>query len=394
MRDSGELLATEADIRAFAAVARAEGQLALDTEFVWEKTYAPVPCLIQVATRERVALLDPIEGAAIEPIAELVADRAVEIVMHAPSADLLLFALRYDSLATNVFDTQTVGGFIGYGSSLAYDRMVERSTGTKLEHNETFSVWSRRPLTETQLAYAADDVRYLLPAADAMRDALSKTGRTSWAADELERRFGNPEAIVAAPERAYLKVSRRGRLTGRQLSCLRAVAAWRETEARRRDLPKEWVLKDASLIEVARQAPRDAEAIGKLRGLGSINGASLDALVAAVEAGVTGEPIAPAKDLPPGLARRINAAAALGTVLARVRCEAANIAPEVGASRSDIEAYTEAVVRDAVTDESLGSGWRHELLGAELRELIEGRVALVPMPEAPYVRTFPLQPTE
>lgn len=378
------------DARAFAEDARREGRLALDTEFVWERTYSPVPCLLQLATAERLAVLDPLaEGADVAPIAELVGDPGVQLVMHAPAGDLLLFATRYGVRASNVFDTQLAAGFVGHGISMAYDRLVERVLSVTLAHNETFSDWSRRPLTETQIAYAADDVRYLFGVADALVARLDEMGRREWAEDEIERRYGAGAIIEPDPQRAYLKVARRGRLSGRQLSALRAVAAWREEEARTRDLPPGWVLKDPSVVEVARRNPPDAAALGKLRGLGNVSGAAAQRLLDALERAAGEEPPAAARELPPGLARRVAASSALGAVLVRARCEGARIAPELVATRAEIESFVEAIAA-GLDEHALLSGWRRELVGEELRELVLGNVALALDAQAPYVRTLPL----
>src|SRR5690242_12700319 len=156
-----ERLTTTAEIRSFADEARSEGRLALDTEFLWERTYAPIPCLVQVATRGRLAVIDPLEGGDVAPIARLVADPAVELLMHAPSGDLLLFIRRFGVRPVRVFDVQIVAGFVGLGYSSAYDRLVHRVLGVHLVHDETFSNWNKRPLSPTQIAYAADDVRHL-----------------------------------------------------------------------------------------------------------------------------------------------------------------------------------------------------------------------------------------
>src|SRR4029077_14984230 len=190
-----EHLRDPADVEGFASEARAEGRLALDTEFVWERTYSPVPCLLQLATLHRLAVLDPLEDVDVGPIADLVGDPAVQLVMHAPAGDLLLFATRYGVRAANVFDTQLAAGFVGHGISMAYDRLVERALNVTLTHNETFSDWSRRPLTEAQIQYAADDVRYLFAVADALLAKLDEMGRRSWAEDEITRRYG-PEATI------------------------------------------------------------------------------------------------------------------------------------------------------------------------------------------------------
>jgi len=386
-----EHLRHPADVEAFAAEARSEGRLALDTEFVWERTYSPVPCLLQLATANRLAVLDPLEDVDVGPIAQLVGDPAVQLVMHAPAGDLLLFATRYGVRATSVFDTQLAAGFVGHGISMAYDRLVERVAGVTLTHNETFSDWSRRPLTDAQIQYAADDVRYLFAVADALLAKLDEMGRRSWAEDEITRRYGPAATIEPDPQRAYLKVARRGRLSGRQLASLRAVAAWREEEARTRDLPPGWVLKDPSVVEVARRSPQDAAALGRLRGLGNLSAAAGQRLLEALAGAADAEAPSAARELPPGLARRVAAASALGAVLVRARCDGADIAPELVATRAELESFVEAMA-NGQEEHALLSGWRRELVGAELRELVQGNVALALEPQSPYVRTFEIPP--
>jgi ribonuclease D len=336
-------------------------------------------------------VLDPLEEVDVGPIAELVGDPAVQLVMHAPAGDLLLFATRYRVRATNVFDTQLAAGFVGHGISMAYDRLVERVAGVTLAHNETFSDWSRRPLTEAQIAYASDDVRYLFAVADALVATLDEMGRRSWAEDEITRRYGPEATIEPDPQRAYLKVARRGRLSGRQLAALRAVASWREEEARTRDLPPGWVLKDPSVVEVARRNPQDAAALGRLRGLGNLSASAGQRLLDALARAADSEPPRATRELPPSLARRVAAASALGAVLVRARCEGAHIAPELVATRAELESFVEAMA-SGQEEHALLAGWRRELVGAELRELVQGNVALALDPQAPYVRTFPLPP--
>ena len=379
-----ERLATTAEVSAFAEEARAEGRLALDTEFVWERTYAPVACLVQVATSRRLAVVDPLEGGDLAPLATLVGDPGVELLMHAPSADLLLFAHRFGVRPVNVFDIQLLAGFVGLGSSLAYDRIVERVLRTRLVHNETFSDWSKRPLSSTQVAYAADDVRYLHAIADALTLDLDQRGRSAWAKDELARRYGDG---VGAPDprRAYLKVARRGRLSGRQLAVLREIAAWREEEARSRDLPVGWVVKDPTLVEIARTMPQDGAAVTRVRGMGGISANALERLAAAITSGAEADPVAPQREPAQAVVRRVAAASVLASVLLRVRCDEADLAPELVATRGELESFTEGVVTGELDGHLLATGWRDELVGAELRELIEGRIAIAPLAGPPYL---------
>jgi ribonuclease D len=379
-----ERLTSAREVRALADEARREGRVALDTEFLWERTYTPVPCLVQVATAERLAVVDPFAGGEVGPIVELVADPAVELLMHAPSADLLLFARRFGVRPVRVFDVQLAAGFVGLGSSLAYDRLVEAVLRVRLVHNETFSNWSHRPLSETQIAYAADDVRYLHALTDMLVRQLAERGRTAWAQDELERRYGDG-AAAPDPRRAWLKLARRGRLSGRQLAVLREAAAWREQEAQSSDLPVGWVLKDPTLLEIARTMPRDPAAISRVRGVTRVSAAALERLAAAIAAGIAAEPIAVPREPPRDVARRAAAATELAGVLLRIRCDQADLAPELVATRGDLERFAEAVVTGAADGQPLATGWRHELVGAELRDLIAGRIAIASRATAPYL---------
>jgi ribonuclease D len=387
-----EMLRGAEDVQAIAQQARAEGQLALDTEFLWERSYAPILCLVQVATRTRIALVDPLEGGDISPLAEVATDPAVELVMHAPASDLLLLALRFDAKPTNVFDTQTAAGFVGIGTGLSLERVVDAGLGVKLQHNETFTNWQRRPLSETQLAYAADDVRFLLPLADEIRARLRKLGREAWAEDELRDRFGDPEAIVPDPERSFQKVARRGRLSGRQLAVLRELAAWREREARRRDLPREWLIRDPSLVELARVQPKDADALRRVRGVGNLRGGDVDQLLAAVRRGVGSEPLREPREPAGDLARRAAAGAQLGALLVRARCDDAGLSPELVATRAELEDFARQAAAGSPEGHRLLTGWRGELVGRELLELWDGSIALASSARPPHIVPVRLDP--
>ena len=247
--------------------ARGEGRCAVDTEYVvWERTYAPALCLIQIATAGRLAVVDPLQGGPLEPIAELMADAAVTKVMHAASGDLAAFVLHFASRPAAIYDTQLAGGFAGYGGSLSLERLLDASVGVKLQHDEGFTDWQKRPLTETQVEYAADDVKYLLAAADALDARLDELGRAAWLAEELDQRFGPQAALVQNPDTAWRRVAGRGKLRGQQLGVLVSVAAWREREARERNMPAAWLVKDATLVELARRRPKTPAQAEGVRG--------------------------------------------------------------------------------------------------------------------------------
>jgi ribonuclease D len=365
--------------------ARAEGRCAVDTEFVWERTYAPALCLVQLATAGRLAVIDPLSGAPLEPVAELMADPGVEKVMHAPSGDLAAFVLHHNVRPRNVFDTQVAAGFAGYGGSPSLERLLDQAVGVRLRHDEGFTDWSRRPLTPTQIEYAADDVRHLLAAARALRARLADQGRGAWVDEEMEQRYGDGAKLVQDPELAWRRVSGRGRLRGEQVSALAAAAAWREREARRRDLPASWLIKDATLIEIARRRPRTPRDAESIRGLQLRKGAQLDGLLAAVAAAGPPPSGASEGDLPGEVRRRVRVVLPLASAVLQARCAEAGVASELVATRAELEALIAGQAMENDGDHPLLSGWRRELAGDSLLRLLRGEIALRVLPRAPHV---------
>jgi ribonuclease D len=371
------------------ATARSEGRCALDTEFVWERTYAPRLCLAQLATAERVAVVDPLEGAPLEPIAELVADPEVTCVMHAPAADLTGFGLHFGVQPAGIFDVQLAAGFAGLGGSLSLERVLAQSVNVQLHHAEGFTDWSKRPLTPTQVEYAADDVRYLIGAADALTERLSRQGRLPWAAEEMDRRFGPSAAVVQDPDQAWRRVQGRGKLRAGQLGALVAIAAWREREARRRDTPVAWLVRDATLIELARRRPKTAEDARGVRGLQIKRGPQLDGLLAAIREGEKHQLERP-PETPPELRARVRAVLPLASSVLQARCSAAGIASELVATRDDLESLIRYAAVDGEGDvPPLLSGWRRELAGESLLALLRGEVVLRVVPGPPHVDEQP-----
>jgi ribonuclease D len=369
--------------------ARAQGSCAVDTEFVWERTYAPALCLVQLATASRLAVIDPLAGAPLQPVADLMADAAVEKVMHAPSGDLAAFVLHHDVRPRRVFDTQLAAGFAGFGGSPSLERLLEQAVGVRLRHDEGFTDWQRRPLTPVQIEYAADDVRHLLEAADALRQRLDRQGRRAWVDEELEQRYGEGAALVQDPDQAWRRVSGRGRLRGEQTAVLAAVAAWREREARRRDLPASWLVKDATLIEVARRRPRSARDAESIRGLQLRRGAQLDGMLAAVAAAGPIPPGAADGELPGDVRRRVRVVLPLASAVLQARCAEAGVASELVATRADLEALIAGQAMGGDAGHPLLHGWRRELAGESLLRLLRGEVTLKVLPRAPHVAEQP-----
>jgi ribonuclease D len=384
-----EQITTAAALGPLLDQAREDGICAVDTEFVWERTYAPALCLVQLATRERLAVIDPLEGAPLEPVAELVADAAVEKVMHAPSGDLAAFVLHHGVRPRNVFDTQVAAGFVGFGGSPSLERLLDQAVGVRLRHDEGFTDWQRRPLTPVQIEYAADDVRHLLAAAAALRKRLDEQGRQAWVDEEMQQRYGAEATLVQDPDQAWRRVSGRGRLRGEQLAALVAVAAWREREARRRDLPASWLIKDATLIEVARRRPGTAREAESIRGLQIRKGAQLDGLLAAVAAAGPLPAGSSEGELPSEVRRRVRVVLPLASAVLQARCGEARVASELVATRAELESLIAGQAMNADGAHPLLQGWRRELAGDSLLRLLRGEVALRVLPRAPHVAEQP-----
>ena len=383
------MLETSDSLADVCAQAREDGRLGLDTEFLWERTYSPQVCLAQLNVGDRVYLADPLEGVDLAPIADLISDPDVQVVMHAPHADLVAFSQRYDADPVNVFDTQLAAGFTGLSAGLAYEKLVREVTRRRVQPSESFTDWSRRPLAEKQLRYAGEDVEHLFAMSDRITDKLRKLGRESWMREELARRFDGADRFVTQPEEAWRKVGRRGKLGPADLAVLREVAAWRERLAQLRDLPVGWIAKDPTLIEVARRKPKAAKDLKRVRGVdGSMKQRDLEELLAAIERGRNAEPVV--EEGPPpirGVRRRTAIAKGLATAMLRARCEAEEIASELVGTSSDVEeliTWVSAGRPDTAPVPFLLRGWR-EPFGRDLVDLVEGRIKLQLVDDDPYL---------
>jgi ribonuclease D len=374
------------------AEVRAAGRMGLDTEFLREKTYYAKLCLAQVSTPERVFLLDPTRGLDLGALSELLADPAIEVVVHAGWQDLQLFYQLSGCVPANVFDVQLAAGFAGLSASLAYGRLVQEILGVELEKGEAYTDWCRRPLTEKQVRYAADDVRYLLPAADRLKTKLATLGRGPWLAEEL-RRLEAPGAY-AADEEVWRKVAGQGTLSPRQAAILRELAHWREDLAAQRDLPRGWLIKDVTLVEIARRAPSSVAELKTIRGIDPREAErSGSGILQAIQ---RGQAAAPVKRPPiPNKTVQVRARmiAGLADAVLRARSEEAGIAPELVASRSDVDALLFTVLSGHAADEDdnrLFQGWRRDVAGNAIVALATGKCALRVIDKPPYVEEVPV----
>ena len=385
------LVGDAAGLGAVTEAALAAGRIGLDTEFMREKTYRAQLCLVQVAAGDDIFIIDPLEVDS-KPVADLMADPKVEVLLHAASQDLELFNDLYGVVPTNVFDVQAAAGFAGYGASLSYGRLVEATLGVALEKGESYTDWCRRPLTSKQLKYAGDDVRYLGAIADKLKEELSSDGRLEWAQGEMAS-FEDPETYEFTPQAAWLRVKGRGTLSGRQLAVLRELAAWREQEASRRDIPRGWVVKDPTLIELARRSPTNPGALRDIRGLNSKEAErSGKAITSAVERGKNAESIKTTKPPSRSAQERARMLSGLADAVVRSRCEAAGVATELVVTRSEVEGLLLDMFSGSLDEgrHRVLRGWRRDLVGDAILGMAAGKIAVKVIDKPPYVEEVPL----
>lgn len=357
------------------AIARWRGApvLAIDTEFVRERTFFPRLGLIQVSDGERATLIDPLAVGDLSPLSEVLDAPETLKVIHSASQDLEIFFRALGRFPQPILDTQEAAALAGVGAGLGFGRLVAERLGVELAKGETRTDWMKRPLTEAQLAYAAADVVYLLPLYESLRAELEAQGRWEWALEDsaalLEATFDED------PEEAYRRIKGAGRFERRGLAAVHALAAWREREARRRDLPRNMVLKEELLLELAKRQPKEPAELAKIPGahpgLIARDGERWLAILREVAA-------LPESALPPLVERKKPAPAvdALEEKLRqRVRERAAEIgiAPEVLASRRPLAALSRSA--ESVEPPHLPrelEGWRRAVIGEELLALARG----------------------
>ncbi|HLM08326.1 MAG TPA: HRDC domain-containing protein [Thermoleophilaceae bacterium] len=371
-------------IEELAERARVGGRIAIDTEFVSERRYQALLCLAQVAVPDAQApdgvcteVIDPLSNEPLDPapLARVLADPAVEVVMHAGRQDVAILKRSWRTAVTNVFDTQVAAGFLGYGSQEGYESLVRKVLKVQLKGTEGFTRWERRPLTRQQLEYAGDDARLLLALGERLEQRLEQRGRLEWAREES--RLLEEISDERDPDRLYERLPRLGRLSEPARALARELVEWREQEARRADRPASTVLPDQALIELARRTPRDRRGLEQIRGLPPQTlhrrGGSL---VEAIERG-RGRPAPPS---PPEPLPRDSADAplvSLAQALVRYRSMESGIAVELIATQAELASLVWAMRRGR--DGSglrVAGGWRRELVGGELEELLAGRRTL------------------
>jgi ribonuclease D len=360
-----------------AELARADGRLGLDTEFMPEGRYRPLLCLVQIAAGGEIAVLDPLEGFDPTPLAEVLADPAVEVVVHAGRQDVAILRREWQTEFANVFDTQIAAGFAGFSAQAGYNGLLHDVLKLRLPKTASFTRWDARPLTDEQLRYARGDVEHLMALRDEIAERLEARGRLEWAREEC--RFLEEVSDERDPDEVWRRLPKVNQLSPRQRAVARVLGAWRERTAQQEDRPVGQVLADQALVEVARRRPSDSRALEQIRGIPQhIARRRAREVIQAVEDASDAEPI-PSEDGRRTMTDKRDAPLiALCEALVRARSLEEKLAYELIASRADL---TEIVVarrekRDPPREVRTLTGWRRDLVGAELLELLDGHHAL------------------
>lgn len=346
----------------------------VDTEFLRETTFWPKLCVIQLASPDEAVAVDALApGMDLQPFFDLMVDPAVVKVFHAARQDVEIVWHLAKRIPAPLFDSQVAAMVLGYGDSISYDQLVQRTNGTQLDKTSRFTDWSKRPLSEAQIAYAIADVTHLRDIYVKLTGELKKRGRSEWVAEEMGV-LTSPETYRQEPERAWERFRNRVRKP-REMAVLLEVAAWREREAQARDVPRSRVLKDDHLIDIAMTAPKSAEALGAMRSTPKGWERSRDgaAVVEAVQRGLARDPkTLPAIERHRPQSQAQSATVELLKVLLKMVAEKHHVAAKVIATSDDLDRIAE----DDEADIAALKGWRREMFGENALALKHGKLAL------------------
>jgi ribonuclease D len=368
-----QLISTTDELAAACKKLQQHPFITVDTEFLRETTYYPRLCLIQMASVEDVALVDPLaQNLSLDPFLELMADKRSVKVFHAARQDVEIIWNKGGFVPAPLFDTQIAAMVCGFGEQVSYESLASALANARIDKSSRFTDWSRRPLSDAQLVYAAADVTHLRTIYTALSAKIEKSGRSDWVMDEM-RQLVDPETYEMNPDRAWERLKTRVRKP-RELAALIEVAAWREREAQSRDVPRGRILKDDAIGEIATAMPASVEELGRLRTIpkGFERSRTGTEILAAVERAKA----RPLDDLPPLERQRGGSANGALTQLLKVLLQAIaekhRVAARLIATSEDIE----KIALDDEADTPALKGWRRELFGEQALQLKRGEITI------------------
>ena len=370
-----ETITTSARLREVCAGFSTKPYITIDTEFVRETTFWPDLCLVQIACDEQVALIDPLaDDIDLAPLYELLENSDVLKVFHAARQDIEIFFHLTGAVPTPIFDTQVAAMVCGYGDSIAYDALAKRIADVHIDKSSRFTNWKIRPLTDKQLDYAAADVTHLRDIYESLRAALSESGRDHWLTQEMAV-LTSVETYDLKPENAWKRLKLRARRPA-EFEITKRLAEWRETEARTNNTPRNRVLKDDAIYEIAQQQPDDERALGRLRTIykgverSAVGKAALE-IVAAVKA--LDRDDLPKVPRPAPSPEGTGAAVDLLKVLLKLTSEELEVAQKIIANIDQLE---KIAIHGEKADVEAMKGWRRDVFGDRALDLLAGKIAL------------------
>ncbi len=368
------VLTTSADVAALCERLSTAEYVTVDTEFMRESTYWAKLCLVQIGGPDESAAIDPLaQNIDLTPLFTLLANPDVLKVFHAARQDLEIFYHLCGEVPYPIFDSQVAAMVCGFGDSVAYDTLASRLAGAHIDKSSRFTDWARRPLTERQVGYALADVIHLRPIYDKLRQMVEKNGRRHWLGEEMAI-LTDRETYEVKPEETWRRLKLRNPKP-RTVAILREAAAWREREAQSRDVPRNRIIRDEALLEIAAHPPKNRQDLGRIRGFpkGIAEGPRGDAIIEAVAKG-----LAVPKDELPVVPDRSQKPQGLGPlvellkVLLRMKCEHHEVAQKLIANVSDLE----KIAADDNADVAALRGWRRDVFGTDALRLKHGELAL------------------
>ncbi len=369
------IISDTAALAEFCSSLAGETFITVDTEFLRETTYYPKLCLIQIAGSHAAALVDPLsKGIDLKPFYDLMTNTAVLKVFHAARQDIEIFVNEAGLVPTPVFDTQIAAMVCGFGDQVGYEAIVRKLAKAQIDKSAQFTDWSRRPLSQRQMAYALSDVTHLRTVYENLKAEIDKEGRASWLEADLAE-LADPNTYRVDPEQTWRRIKARIQ-NKKQQATLMAVAAWREREAQTKNVPRGRILKDDAVAEIAIQVPQNKDALHQLRLLprGSAESVIGRGILAAVAEGLARDPatIPLNKGRGDDMTSAQEAAAEVLKLALKIICERENVAPKLIANSSDIDAI-------AVSDEAdvpALHGWRRSLFGELALQIKHGKALI------------------
>lgn len=368
-----QVITTTDELAAFSSALREQPFASVDTEFMREKTYWPILCLIQAAADGHEAIIDPMaEGLDLSPFLEFLGDKSVTKVFHAARQDLEIFHRLMGDVPAPLFDTQIAAMACGFGDQIGYEPLMRKLLNATIDKGSRFTDWSRRPLSDAQLNYALSDVTHLRDAYPKLTDALDGRQRRHWVEEEMEALY-NGELYHVQPDRAWKRLKLKG-VRPKEMGPIVKLAEWREQEAQNKDIPRNRIIKDETIYELARLQPKDEKALGRARSIpsGFERSRSGSGIIEAIRQGAA----LPKENLPsiakPERERASSDVIELLKVLLKRQCETFDVAPKLIASSADLEAIA---LSDQADVDAL-SGWRREIFGEPALRLKRGEIAL------------------